>query len=41
MMDFAEHQTFSSAKRVDRRYPQYANELSGCENLENFFKARR
>ena len=41
MMDFAEHQTFSSSKRVDQTYPQYSSELSGCENLENFFKARR
>lgn len=41
MMDYAEHQTYSSSKRVQDAYPQYANELSGCENLEAFFKARR
>lgn len=41
MMDFAEHQTFSSSKRVSRTYPQFAKQLSGCENLESFFKARR
>lgn len=41
MMDYAEHQTYSSSKRVQNAYPQYANELSGCENLEAFFKARR
>lgn len=41
MMDYAEHQTYSSSKRVDKVYPQYAKELSGCENLEDFFKSRR
>ncbi|WP_281336342.1 hypothetical protein [Flavobacterium eburneipallidum] len=41
MMDYAEKNTFSSSKRVTGQFPQFSSDLSGCENLSNYFKSRR
>ena len=41
MMDYAEKNTFSSSTRVASEFPQFSTDLSGCENLANYFKSRR
>ena len=41
MMDYAEKHTFSSSKRVAAEFPDFSSDLSGCENLGNYFKSRR
>jgi hypothetical protein len=41
MMDYAEKHTFSSSKRVAAEFPEFSSDLSGCENLANYFKSRR
>jgi hypothetical protein len=41
MMDYAEKNTFSSSKRVATKFPHFSFDLSGCENLANYFKSRR
>ena len=41
MMDYAEKNTFSSSTRVTEQFPQFSTDLSGCENLANYFKSRR
>ncbi|TRX41408.1 hypothetical protein [Flavobacterium restrictum] len=40
MMDYAEKNTFSTSKRVTEQFPEFSSDLSGCENLENYFKSR-
>lgn len=40
MMDFAEKEVYSNSKRVDKEFPEYSSDLSGCENLENYFRLR-
>lgn len=40
MMDFAEKEEYSNSLRVKKEYPEYSSDLSGCENLENYFKLR-
>ncbi|MCV2487250.1 hypothetical protein OD917_20115 [Flavobacterium sp. SH_e] len=41
MMDYAEKNQYTISKRVDKEFPEYSSDLSGCENLEEYFKARR
>lgn len=41
MMDYAESNNYSTSKRVGAQFPEFSSELSGCENLANYFKARR
>lgn len=41
MMDYAEKQNYSTSPRVKASFPEYENDLSGCENLEEYFNARR
>ncbi|WP_418264214.1 hypothetical protein [Flavobacterium faecale] len=41
MMDYAEKHTFSFSQRVNKSFPKYSSELSGCENLKKFFESRR
>lgn len=41
MMDYAESHTFSRSKRVASQFPEFSSDLSGCENLSNYFKSRR
>ncbi|MBE8723671.1 hypothetical protein [Flavobacterium hungaricum] len=40
MMDFAEKEEYTNSARVKKEFPEFASELSGCENLENYFKQR-
>lgn len=41
MMDYAEKNEYSSSKRVKKQFPEFTSDLSGCESLEEYFKARR
>ncbi|MFB9079600.1 hypothetical protein ACFFLS_06910 [Flavobacterium procerum] len=41
MMDFVEHQEYSNSERVKKEFPEFASDLSGCVNLEAYFKARK
>lgn len=41
MMDYAEKNEYSESKRVSSQFPKFSSDLSGCENLANYFKARR
>jgi hypothetical protein len=41
MIDYAEKDQYTDSKRVNREFPEFASDLSGCENLESYFKARR
>lgn len=40
MMDYVQFQIYTESPRVKLNYPQYINELSGCDNLKLFFNAR-
>lgn len=40
MMDYAEENEYSNSLRVQKEFPEYSSDLSGCENLENYFKLR-
>ena len=41
MMDYAEKNQYTVSKRVDSQFPEFSSDLSGCESLEEYFKARR
>jgi hypothetical protein len=41
MIDYAEKNEYLESKKVAKEFPEYSSDLSGCENLENYFKARR
>ena len=41
MMDYAESNNYSTSKRVGTQFPVFSSDLSGCENLSNYFKSRR
>lgn len=41
MIDYAEKNEYSNSKRVTTQFPEFTSDLSGCENLEEYFKARR
>lgn len=41
MMDYAEKNQYTISKRVDNQFPDLSSDLSGCESLEEYFKARR
>lgn len=41
MMDYAESNNYSNSKRVGAKFPGFSSDLSGCENLSNYFKSRR
>lgn len=41
MMDYAEKNQYTNSKRVDKQFPEFSSDLSGCESLEEYFKARR
>jgi hypothetical protein len=41
MMDYAEKDEYSNSKRVEKQFPDLVSDLSGCESLEEYFKARR
>ena len=40
MEDYAESNVMSSYKKLKTAYPNYYNELSSCDNLEEYFKSR-
>jgi len=40
MMDYAEKNQYSVSKRVDKQFPEFSTDLSGCESLEEYFKSR-
>ncbi len=41
MMDYADKNDYSDSKKVASQFPEFSSDLSGCENLENYFKSRR
>jgi hypothetical protein len=41
MMDYAVENEYRNSKRVATQFPEFKSDLSGCENLENYFKSRR
>ncbi|KAF2516480.1 hypothetical protein [Flavobacterium foetidum] len=41
MMDYVEKNEYSNSKKVAKEFSTYSSDLSGCENLESYFKARR
>jgi len=41
MMDYVQENEYSASERVAARFPEFNSELSGCENLANYFKSRR
>ncbi|GGF29774.1 hypothetical protein [Flavobacterium limi] len=41
MIDFAEKEEYTNSSRVTKQFPEFASDLSGCENLESYFNARR
>ncbi|REG98431.1 hypothetical protein [Flavobacterium aquicola] len=41
MMDYAEENEYSDSKKVATQFPEYSVDLSGCENLADYFKSRR
>lgn len=41
MMDYVETNEYSNSKRVNKEFPEFTSDLSGCESLEEYFKARR
>lgn len=41
MIDYAEKNEFEDSKKVAEEFPEFSLDLSNCENLENYFKARR
>jgi hypothetical protein len=40
MMDYAVENEYTDSKRVAAEFPEFTSDLSGCENLENYFKSR-
>jgi hypothetical protein len=41
MMDYANENNYSDSKKVAAQFPNFSSDLSGCENLANYFKSRR
>jgi hypothetical protein len=41
MMDYVETNEYTDSKRVKEMFPKYENDLSGCTNLEEYFKTRK
>lgn len=41
MMDYAMENEYVNSKRVAIQFPEFSPDLSGCENLLNYFKSRR
>lgn len=41
MMDYAEKNEYRNSKRVAYEFPEFSTDLSGCENLANYFKFGR
>lgn len=41
MMDYATENEYMDSKSVAIQFPAFSSDLSGCENLENYFKSRR
>jgi len=41
MMDYAEKNEYSSSKRVEKQFPEFSSDLSGCESLGEYFKSGR
>jgi len=41
MMDYVEKNEYSNSNRVNKEFPEFSSDLSGCESLEEYFKARR
>ena len=41
MMDYAEANEYGNSKKVSAQFPEFSADLSGCENLANYFKSRR
>lgn len=41
MIDYAEKNEYSASEKVAVQFPQFSSDLSGCENLANYFQSRR
>lgn len=41
MMDYVEKNEYTDSKRIVTQFPEFRSDLSGCENLANYFKSRR
>ena len=41
MMDYVQENEYSDSKKVAAQFPEFSSDLSGCENLANYFKSRR
>lgn len=41
MMSYADYENNTYSKRLKLEFPEYYEEISGCESLEEFFNARR
>ena len=41
MMDYAVENEYRNSKKVATQFPEFKSDLSGCENLANYFKSRR
>jgi hypothetical protein len=41
MMDYAANNIYSTSKSVEKEFPEFTSDLSGCQNLTNYFKSRR
>jgi hypothetical protein len=41
MEDYAKDNVMSDYPKLKSAYPDYFNDLSSCDNLEDYFKARR
>lgn len=41
MIDYTEKNQYTSSERVEKEFPEFSSELSGCENLDEYFKSRR
>ena len=41
MMDYVDVNEYGDSKKVAAQFPEFSSDLSGCENLANYFKSRR
>ncbi|MBX9807636.1 MAG: hypothetical protein K2X95_07530 [Flavobacteriaceae bacterium] len=41
MMDYVQENEYSDSKRVAAQFPEFGSDLSGCENLANYFLSRK
>ena len=41
MMSYADYEGNTYSKRLKAEFPEYYDDISGCENLEEYFNARR